>query len=376
MQASPYQSDILKAVQQRVQVKNKKGLIVEALAGCGKSTILWMISQELQKYGFRSQEVVAVVFGKKNQLDLERKFKTKVGRDWGESVRTIHSLCYGIYRDALGVEHKRVRLERGKYKEIAQRFGLLPIDDGERCLPGSLLEDNLIFTEKDFTDLVEKLRLYCLDATADNVAFLTELYKLGIRNIPQVAAAAQTCLTQGLKEATGSHFRIDTTDMVWVPWVLRGDARFTGAIALVRDSLRVLMVDEVQDTDILQIEILSLLIDPERSFLVGVGDRKQAVFFFRGCLNDGMDRITKRFNGESLPLPVCYRCGVLHLELVRELFCDIPIQPRPNAPQAEIRVIWEQDFLKIFDNQKLSYMGVCRKKRAFDSCCYPTACSW
>lgn len=169
MQPSSYQTDIIKAVQQRLKAKEKKGLIVEALAGCGKSTILWMIALELMQQGFQASEVVAVAFGKKNQTDLQAKFKDKVGLKWGESVRTIHSLCYEIYRDALGVEHKRVKLERGKYKEIAQKFGFLPVESEYSSTPGSLLEDELVFAEKDFLDLIEKLRLYCLDATPDNV---------------------------------------------------------------------------------------------------------------------------------------------------------------------------------------------------------------
>lgn len=360
MQPSTYQAEIIKAVQQRLKAKNKKGLIVEALAGCGKSTILWMIAQELQKQGFTASEVVAVAFGKKNQVDLQAKFKAKVGGRWGDSVRTIHSLCYEIYRSALSVEHKSVKLERSKYREIAQKFGFLPVESEERSTPGSLLEDELIFAEKDFIDLIEKLRLYCLDATPDNVAFLTDLYKLGIKHIPGVAAAAAKCLSRGLKDAT-SQYRIDTTDMVWVPWALREDTRFAGVLAKWRSSLRVLLCDEIQDVDLLQIEVFSLLIDPERSFLIGVGDSMQAVFFFRGAQNDGMERITDRFKGENLPLPICYRCGTLHLELVHEVFPNIAIQPRPNAPQGEIRVIWEKDFLSIFDNSELSYMGVCRK---------------
>lgn len=361
MQPSSYQTDIIKAVQQRLKAKEKKGLIVEALAGCGKSTILWMIALELMQQGFQASEVVAVAFGKKNQTDLQAKFKDKVGLKWGESVRTIHSLCYEIYRDALGVEHKRVKLERGKYKEIAQKFGFLPVESEYRSTPGSLLEDELVFAEKDFLDLIEKLRLYCLDATPDNVGFLTDLYKLGIRDVATVAVDADLCLSQGLKDATGSQYRIDTTDMVWVPWALRSDDRFAGAIARWRSILRVLMCDEIQDVDLLQVEIFSLLIAPERSFLIGVGDSMQAVFFFRGAQNDGMERITDRFKGENLPLPICYRCGTLHLELVHEVFPNIAIQPRPNAPQGEIKVIWEKDFLSIFDNSALSYMGVCRK---------------
>lgn len=166
---------------------------------------------------------------------------------------------------------------------------------------------------------------------------------------------------EGLKVATNRRYWIDMTDMAWVPWAMRDDLRFSAAIALRREQLKFLLLDEAQDTDLLQIEMLSLLIDPAQSFLTVVGDRHQACYFFRGALNDGMDRIQKRFQGENLPLPMCYRCGTKHLDLVREVFPNIPIHPRTDAPAGEIRVVLSRDFPRIFDDEHLSYMGVCRK---------------
>jgi len=365
MQPSVYQTKIINAVKLRLFSKNKKGLIVEALAGCGKSTMLWLIAQELKAQGVCPKEVVAVVFGKKNQGDLQKKVEQKVGSDWGVVVRTLHSLCYGIYRDALSVSHQRVKLESNKYAKVAQQFGFLPCHDEERGrdTPGSLLEGMhpAIFGEKDFIDLIDRLRLYCLDATEENVKFLVNLYKLGIKDTQLVAAAAERCLSEGLKVAVDRRYWIDMTDMVWVPWAMRSNSRFTATITGRREQLKFLLLDEAQDTDLLQIEMLSLLVDPARSFLTAVGDRHQAVYFFRGALNDGMDRITKRFSGENLPLPICYRCGTKHLELVREVFPKIPIEPRSGAPSGEIRVVTNKDFLKIFELEHLSYLGVCRK---------------
>lgn len=365
MELSVYQSKILEAVNKRVAAKRKKGLIVEALAGTGKSTMIWLICQELQAQGFSQSEVAAVVFGRKNKEDLQKKISQKVGKDWGVVVRTLHSLCYGIYRDALNVSHVRVKNESGKYTKIAQEFGLFPSPDSGRGsdTPGSLLSgaNPAIYSEKDFTDLLDRLRLYCLEATRENVEYLVNLYKLGIKDISLVTAAAEFCLSEGLKVATNRRYWIDMTDMVWVPWAMREDSRFSAAITGRREQFRFLLLDEAQDTDLLQIEMLSLLVDPARSFLTAVGDRNQACYFFRGALNDGMDRITKRFQGENLPLPVCYRCGTSHLELVREIFPSIPIQPRHSAPLGEIRVVLSRDFHKIFDSEHLSYMGVCRK---------------
>jgi hypothetical protein len=102
---------------------------------------------------------------------------------------------------------------------------------------------------------------------------LVHLYKLGINDIGLVAAAAELCLTEGLKVATNRRYWIDMTDMVYVPWAMRYDSRFNAAITGRREQLRFLLLDESQDTDLLQIEMLSLLVDPARSFLTAVGDR-------------------------------------------------------------------------------------------------------
>jgi len=102
-------------------------------------------------------------------------------------------------------------------------------------------------------------------------------------------------------------------------------------------------------------------VDRTHNFIANGIVTHNSVYFFRGFLSDGLERIATRFHGENLPLPICYRCGVQHLELVRSIFPHIPIQPRPNAPDGQVQVIWEKDFLSIFNNAALSYMGVCRK---------------
>lgn len=87
MELSPFQSKILEAVDKRVSARSKQGLIVEALAGAGKSTMIWLICQQLQAQGFSPREVTALVFGRKNKDDLQKKIEQKVGANWGGVVR-------------------------------------------------------------------------------------------------------------------------------------------------------------------------------------------------------------------------------------------------------------------------------------------------
>ncbi len=69
-------------------------------------------------------------------------------------------------------------------------------------------------------------------------------------------------------------------------------------------------VDESQDTNDIQLEMLSAMQGPDTRF-VFVGDRYQAIYGFRGANADSMDRIRERFSCVSMPLSVSYRCPKL-----------------------------------------------------------------
>jgi superfamily I DNA/RNA helicase len=353
---SIYQKKILAAIRDRLPQKQKKGLLVEALAGCGKSFTLGEIGKVLRDEGVRPSECRFVVFGKKNQLDLQGKMKSEVGVEWGSSVSTLHSLGRSILASQL-----RLDVKGWKYSDIAKKNQFIAYHEYGTRVTGELGrgENPAIESDHAFLDLLEKLRLYCLDATEENVRFLACKHHIGIPNhgLKAVTDAADKCLSEGIKQGLAG--RIDFTDMSWLVWKCRD--LFSGSIASVRESLRFVAVDECQDTDQLQIEVLSLLVDPAKSFLCCVGDRYQAVYNFRGCLADGLNRMKEKFDCEALPLPINYRCGKNHLSFVRELFPYIQIQPHQDAPEGEIRCIRESDFLSIFDDPEGDYFGICRR---------------
>lgn len=369
MQLSKYQSDILAAVQRRINIPQGepiKGLLIEALAGTGKSFMLVEICLLLQSVGVRSDQVRLVVFGKKNKTDLAEKLSAKIDSNWKNSVSTLHSLSFQILRETLNVSNNVFKIEGWKYRDIASDFKFIRYSEGwgrsrvqlSGTLFGNLAEDTVRQYERDFLDLLELLRLYCLPATVENLVKLTALHQLEITISEEVAKAASKCLSVGLQTAL-SNYWLDYTDMSWVVWENR--ELCAGTLEKYRAQFRMLAVDEAQDTDLLQLNVLSLLIDPSKSFLIAVGDRHQAVYSFRGCVSDGLDKFQQQFNCESLPLPVNYRCGRSHLELVRKNFPNIPIEAHPGAGEGEIKIVPHADFLSLFADDSKSYIGVCRK---------------
>jgi len=71
-----------------------------------------------------------------------------------------------------------------------------------------------------------------------------------------------------------------------------------------------IIIDECQDCNVCDIEMVKLLQNGSaNSRTFWVGDRKQAIYLFRGSLLNAMDIIRKDFNCTYLTLSVCWRCA-------------------------------------------------------------------
>ena len=68
-------------------------------------------------------------------------------------------------------------------------------------------------------------------------------------------------------------------------------------------------VDECQDCSALDQLFIERLIKRPRGRLIAVGDRRQAIYGFRGADVNSFDYFEKRENTIKLPLSISYRCG-------------------------------------------------------------------
>lgn len=384
MELSQYQEAILNAVRQRTNTSyhaDLQGILIEALAGTGKSFTLVEACQVLADAGVSPEEIRLVVFGRKNKADLQAKLEIRCGSDWRNSVCTLNSLSFQILKEATGIPNSAWKVESNKYTKIARELGYIShfeFSKGKRNLiPGSLFElDNLPAgldlqsLSREFEELLDKFRLYCLDVNFENLKYFYDLHRLemqysGLDNL--ILKALNKCLKRGYEAAIRFH-HIDFIDQSWILWagvkeIFAENEKelFFAALAAWRKELFFIAVDEAQDTDMLQINLLLQLIDPQHNFLCAVGDRYQAVYSFRGCLSDGLDKFQQTFNCESFLLPVNYRCARSHLRLVREIFSHIPIEPHSEAIEGEVKIVKSANFLELFADRSLSYIGVCRK---------------
>ncbi|NET14671.1 MAG: ATP-dependent helicase [Okeania sp. SIO1H6] len=362
------QFKILEAVRDRLSQTKKKGLLIEALAGTGKSTMLAEIAKVLKSEKLSPLECRFVVFGRKNKADLADKLSEI---KWEKSVQTLNSLGYEMLRDALGKSHKQFRLSNGKYEKIAQDKGYLDrYNKWGNKISGKLQIENhsgevAVKSKADFVDLLDKMRLHCHyvdEISKDDVWEIINKYNIEIfkSRLSEITEAICDVLETGLNEGMDK-LNIDFLDQIWLLW--HDQDVYKNVFKKWSNKLKVISIDECQDTDLLQIEFIKLLHKPSNNFIIAVGDRFQALYSFRGAMTDGIDVIAEKFSCDKMPLTTNWRCGKKHLELVREIYPHINIKPSPSAPDGEIRIIKETNFLNIFDkaDRSLSFFGICRK---------------
>ncbi|MGB3510056.1 MAG: UvrD-helicase domain-containing protein [Microcoleaceae cyanobacterium] len=362
------QFNILEAVRERLNQNQKKGLLIEALAGTGKSTMLAEIAKVLKSEQLSPLECRFVVFGRKNKADLANKLSEI---KWEKSVQTLNSLGYEILREALGKHHKQFRLNNGKYEQIAQSKRYLDsYNKWREKIAGSLQTVNqskelAIKSKGDFVELVDKMRLHCYfvdEITKDDVWEIANKYKIEIfkSRLSEITEAVCDVFETGLDEGI-NNLSIDFLDQTWLLW--HDQNMYRNIFKQWSNKLKVISIDECQDTDLLQIEFIKLLHSQSKNFIMACGDKNQAIYSFRGAMTDGIDVIGRKFKCDKMPLTTNWRCGKKHLELVRDIYPHINIKPSPSASDGEMRIIKETNFLDIFDgaDRSLSFFGICRK---------------
>jgi len=291
------------------------------------SSTLKLAALALQDTGYSPSEIKICVFGKANSQDLVMKF----GNEWKDSISTLHSIGWSLIKQHLS--SSSLKIDGRKYKKIAEKLGYL----GKKDRTSKLYKKGAIGNNKAFIKLLDLVRFTNISLTVDNISEIcrhfevSDIYKFDI-----VRDAVAECLEEGVKAATLSIPTFDFADQIWLPvkWQLGKESWF--------EPYKFVLVDECQDLNSCQLELaLSLVGNSGR--LLFVGDKNQAIMGFSGADCDSYDVIVRRTRAIELPLSICYRCPTSHIELVRRIFPDIPIECRPEADLGTIATIEEND---------------------------------
>lgn len=273
-------------------------LLVQAVAGSGKSTTL----RELTKY--LSGDSVVLAFNKAIQLDMQ---DALIREGSTSQAKTFNGLGHGIVcRNQRGA-----RIELDLMRNIAKSL----CDPGEMKEHGFALQRAVGLAKNNAMGVEAPIN-------SDDFKAIFENYDLNIDSTQVLYWANKG--VEAFNRSVQDSSKISFDDQLWLP-IARGWSF---------PRVDNLLVDEFQDLTPIQ----HLMIDRfsnAGSRLVGVGDRHQAIYGFRGALSDSMDVAKDRFWMKELPLSITYRCPEA---VVREAsrFCR-ELQAREGAPEGRIR---------------------------------------
>lgn len=256
--------------------ESNSNLIINALAGTGKTSTLKMIERAV-----KTRPILYLAFNKKIADEAtDEMLSTTV-------VRTFNSIGHRIWADS---QKKRLALNPKKCADLLRTFiGEVPKrDQGPiwdsfwNVVSGVALAKSLGYVPEGKFPTAKRLI-----SQADFHARLEELPD------DLTADLIEAILSRSIVAAFEGN--IDYNDQIYMPAVFGGTfPRFP-----------LVLVDETQDLNPVNHALLDKL---AKQRLIAVGDRYQSIYAFRGAVQTGMETITQKFKCEAYDLSVSFRC--------------------------------------------------------------------
>ncbi len=310
--------------------------IVNAVAGSGKTTALWLAAWEITRHNLGSG--IALSFMNSVQTVLQKKLAgTNI------EVSGVHKVAFRGLSKYLGVP--RFNVKNYKYDNLIQQasnalrlghtFGTVKLTVQEQasfCRAYGKKGDAEL--PDDFDNLIDLARAWCLTPESNDDDFMRVCDRFELQLGPMfdlMFKVAREILRLGLQDTS----IIDYTDMLWMTFVHN--------VQLTQHKW--VFVDECQDLSPLMIDIVRRCLQPQGR-LLAVGDPYQAIMGFAGADSNAFWNVRDSFGCIELPLSVCYRCPRSVLALARRIVSQI--QDAPNAIEGEIdNLEYEQALEKI-----------------------------
>ncbi len=285
----------------------KKHCIVEARAGSAKTTT---IIEGLNRAS--SPEMAYVVFNKINQVEAQKRvLNQKV------EVLTFHALGYRFLRN----HWKGVR--GSAFAEYGRCQRLFPAAPKQVHFQVARLVSFLknLYINPNQKNVMDTIVERGIDAGNHKTEYPLE-------KLSEMALEVIKISLEYPKDKL-----ISFEDMVWV----------SVALNLVKPIYTLLAGDEMQDCNLPQFELLKRSVKPNGRICF-VSDPFQNCYYFRGSMQNSMEKFQLELNAEKFTLTTSYRCPKRVIGMAQLIVPDI--QAAPDAIEGEVYTLNEEKMLK------------------------------
>lgn len=341
MELSKYQKEIIDFFKSNPH----DNIIVKALAGTGKSTLICLLTEET------NTSDIYVAFNSSIAEEFSRKInnpKTK--------VKTLHSLGLAIMNSNLSESSSKggigsrnsssggTTLDNFKIHKIIDELIYSTFGKYDKF-------EHKIYIKDNYVQLYNLCRLTCTDMSSDSaVEKLVKDYNLFVdysgNDFSSPLVSTMVEWLEEIDEKSIKEFNntrtIDFTDMLYITYKKLYSGEWKVPYYNYYTNI---YIDEAQDLSTIQLLMLKF-IKRKGGRYIFVLDENQAIYSFAGGNAKSCALIPKLYAPiKEFDLPINYRCPTSHLAKVNRDF-DIPIQPRPDAPIGSIKTIDKEEIKK------------------------------
>ena len=280
-------------------------------AGTGKTTTIKAAFEYAPE-----AKILYAVFNKKNQKEAESKIT-----DDRVEVKTLHSLGFAFIKRVWGNAKPDNDLEFDRAEKVCEDTGF----------PSPQIKREVISA---VTKLVSFCKNMTINTTIDDVRRIADerdIYVDGFETDHVCALAMKSLEAAKVKEPSG---KISFDDMVWLPC----------AMNWVRPWFDLVCIDEAQDMNLPQLTMARASCKPGGRIVV-VGDSRQAIYGFRGAVQNAMSMMKVQLRASELGLTTTYRCPKRVVELAQKIVPDY--KAAPSAPEGVVKHVGESNLPKL-----------------------------
>jgi superfamily I DNA/RNA helicase/RecB family exonuclease len=316
--------------QQRVIDHRGGPLLVLAGPGTGKTaTIVELIASRVERDGLRPEQTLVLTFSRRAADELRVRLAARLATTVeGRLAWTFHAWCYAVLRTQdPTLSGDALRLLSGPEQDVVVRDLLDPKDrEDPRPAPYWTPEWLPYLKLRGFADEVRALMARCQERGLDPV----DLDRLG----RETGRPAWQALAPFFEDYLSN---LDLNEAVDYSGLVQRTARLLAVpenVAQVAKDLRLIVVDEYQDTDPAQEQVLRALAGTGAQLVV-VGDPDQSIYGFRGAEVSGILDFPQRFRGPRgrparvLALGRCRRSGAELVAASRAVAARLPLPGLP-----------------------------------------------
>lgn len=278
--------------------------VVAAPAGSGKTAcFVNRIARLLFEEGVYPSQVLGITFTKAAAINMKERLQTLVPMEWSSelNISTIHSLCWGIIRDADSRLAKAIASQAFLIPQYAVRSIL------EKFITGfSSMYDLRDVKLSSITSALGLAKNYHIKPIGSAQFFqsrgmaapgmLEEAYRFYERE-------RLSFMDKNNPSFVGRYDQDDV--LVMVADMLKNDENLRRRWG---SKFKFILVDEVQDTSPVQFEIVEALMQGGgHQNVMLVGDLRQSIYGFRGAFPQYIQSFTDTFNARVINLGINYR---------------------------------------------------------------------